>query len=433
MATYDNYKDSGVQWLGLIPSHWEVKKIRAFFSEVGEINTTLRVQNQLQFKYGTIVSKPDCSIDASVLNTISKYTVVQPGDIIINGLNLNYDLISFRVGKVNELGVITSAYIAMRPKEGILPKFYEYMLKAMDAKKVFHGFGTGIRATLSFKELKHKLLPFIPIYEQEAIVAYLDKETGKIDRAIEAQQKMIDALNERKQIIITRAVTRGLNPDAPLRDSGINWLGQIPKHWEIKKLKTVAVIKGRIGFRGYTNADLVVQGEGAITLSPSNIVNGKMKYEKCSYLSWRKYIESPEIMVKNGDILFVKTGSSYGKTAYVDNLPMEATINPQFSLVKPNEIISQFLNFAISSQYFKTQVEKGVIGSTIPTISQSAIGCMFILTPSHEEQEKIVDYIQTQFLDLDNLLSNCERMISLLQERKQIIINEVVTGKKKVI
>lgn len=137
MATYESYKDSGVKWLGQIPSHWEVKKLRAFFSEVCDINSALKVRNQLQFKYGTIVPKPDSGIDETVLKTISKYTVVNPGDIIINGLNLNYDFISFRVGKVNESGVITSAYIAMRPNSGLSPKFYEYMLKAMDAKRYF--------------------------------------------------------------------------------------------------------------------------------------------------------------------------------------------------------------------------------------------------------------------------------------------------------
>lgn len=432
MATYESYKDSGVKWLGQIPSHWEVKKLRAFFSEVCESNSALKVHNQLQFKYGTIVPKPNTGVDDAVLKTVSKYTVVNRGDIIINGLNLNYDFISFRVGKVNEQGVITSAYIAMRPNKGLSSKFYEYLLKAMDAKKVFHGFGTGIRATLSFKELKHKFLPLVPLNEQEAIVAYLDKVTGDIDRAIEAQQKMIDALNERKQIIITRAVTRGLNPDAPLRDSGIDWLGQIPEHWEIKKLKTLSDIKGRIGFRGYTNSDLVEQGEGAITLSPSNIVNGKMSYNKCSYLSWHKYFESPEIMVANGHILFVKTGS-YGKTAFVTDLPMEATINPQFSLIKPKKVNPYFLNYAISSQYFKLQVERGVIGSTIPTISQSAIGNMLVLTPPLSEQISIIEYLNAHFEDLDAIISNCERMIFLLQERKQIIINEVVTGKTKVI
>lgn len=433
MATYESYKDSGIKWLGQIPSHWGLKKCRAFFQEVTEQNLSRKSSNQLQFKYGTIVPKPDQSVDEDILETISKYTLVKPGDIVINGLNLNFDLISQRIGIVREEGVITSAYVSIRPKNIASAKFYEYLLKALDARKTFHGFGTGVRATLSWKELKHKLLPIVPFHEQEAIVEYLDKVTADIDRAIEAQQKMIDALNERKQIIITRAVTRGLNPEAPLRDSGIDWLGQIPEHWEIKKLKTLAEIKGRIGFRGYTNSDLVEQGEGAITLSPSNIINGKMSYDKCSYLSWYKYYESPEIMVNNGHILFVKTGSSYGKTAFVTDLPMEATINPQFSLIKPRKVNPNFLNFAISSQYFKLQVERGVIGSTIPTISQSTIGNMLVLVPSLDEQNTIIDYLNCHFENIDSIISNCERMISLLQERKQIIINEVITGKKKVV
>lgn len=138
-------------------------------------------------------------------------------------------------------------------------------------------------------------------------------------------------------------------------------------------------------------------------------------------------------MVHNGNILFVKTGSSYGKTAFVTDLPMEATINPQFSLIKAIYIDPEFLNYAISSQYFKLQVERGVIGSTIPTISQNTIGNMIILCPPKKEQKEIDEMLKLTLEDINSSISNCERMISLLQERKQIIINDVVTGKKKVI
>ena len=358
---------------------------------------------------------------------------MEPGYIIIRCTDLQNDKVSLRTGHVNHHGIISGAYLGLKVKRGVNSRYIHFLLHNWDVSKELYRYGSGLRQSLSWADIKYLLLAKPPLIEQEAIVVYLDKVTGDIDRAIEAQQKMIDALNERKQIIITRAVTRGLNPDAPLRDSGIDWLGQIPEHWEIKKLKALSDIKGRIGFRGYTNSDLVEQGEGAITLSPSNIVNGKMSYNKCSYLSWHKYFESPEIMVANGHILFVKTGSSYGKTAFVTDLPMEATINPQFSLIKPKKVNPYFLNYAISSQYFKLQVERGVIGSTIPTISQSAIGNMLVLTPPLSEQISIIEYLNSHFEDLDSIISNCERMISLLQERKQIIINEVVTGKTKVI
>lgn len=428
MATYDSYKDSGVKWLGQIPSHWEVKKLRAFFDRRNHKVSDLDFPPLSVTKNGIVPQMEGVAKSQDNYNR----RLVKVGDFVINSR-------SDRKGSsgVSSLeGSVSFVNTIMTPRDSVLPTFCNYLLKSNAFVEENYRNGHGIVAdlwTTSFEEQKHIKLAMPPLAEQEAIVTYLDNMTAEIDRAIEAQQKMIEALNERKQIIISRAVTRGLNPDAPLRDSGIDWLGQIPAHWEVKKLKSLAEVKGRIGFRGYTNADLVEQGEGAITLSPSNIVNGKMDYSKCSFLSWFKYYESPEIMVNVGDVLFVKTGSSYGKTAFVDNLPMEATINPQFSLIKPKSINPSFFNYAVSSNYFKTQIERGVIGSTIPTISQNAIRNMFILCPPQEECEIIAIELQSKLQSLEASLANCERMISLLQERKQIIINEVVTGKKKVI
>ena len=127
MAAYDSYKDSGVKWLGKVPSHWEVKKLRSTFFEVKELNSNRQTSNQLQFKFGTIISKPDCSVDTDVWTTIEKYTVVKPNDIIINGLNLNFDLLSMRVGQVKDLGAITSAYVCLRPKNNIFSSYFCFL------------------------------------------------------------------------------------------------------------------------------------------------------------------------------------------------------------------------------------------------------------------------------------------------------------------
>ena len=411
-----------------MPGHWEVKKLRAFFERRNQKVSSLDFSPLSVTKNGVVPQMENVAKSGDTDNR----RLVKIGDFVINSR-------SDRKGSsgLSELeGSVSFVNTIMTPNNRILPKFCNYLLKSNAFVEENYRNGHGIVAdlwTTSFQEQKSIVLSIPPREEQEAIVSYLDYVTAKIDEAIEAQQKMIDALNERKQIIITRAVTKGLNPDAPLRDSGIDWLGQIPAHWEIKKLKMLSEIKGRIGFRGYTNDDLVECGEGAITLSPSNIKNGKMDYSYCSYLSWFKYEESPEIKVQNGHILFVKTGSSYGKTAFVENLPMEATINPQFSLIKPISVNPVFLNYAISSTYFSLQVEKGVIGSTIPTISQNTIKNFIVLLPPIEEQHKIVDSLKVKLNYIDNIISICENKISLLQERKQIIINEVVTGKKKVI
>ena len=134
------------------------------------------------------------------------------------------------------------------------------------------------------------------------------------------------------------------------KDSGIPWLGKVPAHWDEGKLKNICTAFGRIGFRGYSTADLVSEGEGPITLSPSNIKNTNMDYEKCTYLSWEKYLESPEIMLYKNDIVIVKTGSSYGKVGFIDDLPTEATINPQLLVIKRININSKYLFYILLIQ-----------------------------------------------------------------------------------
>ena len=243
MEKYSSYKDSGVKWLGEIPSHWDMQRWRFLLTENKVKNTDCKEKVQLQFKYGDIVRKANQDEDADVLETISKYTVVAPDDIMINGLNLNYDFISQRVAQVKENGVITSAYVSLRPTSLACSRYYTYFLKSMDFKKMFHGMGTGIRLTLSYNELKNQFIPFPSIEEQQAIATYLDTATAKIDAAIAQQQKMIDLLNERKQIIINNAVTKGLNPNVKMKDSGVDWIGEIPEHWEVRKLKHIAKLK----------------------------------------------------------------------------------------------------------------------------------------------------------------------------------------------
>lgn len=405
MATYDNYKDSGVKWLGKIPSHWETKKLRAFFEEVKEQNTSRKSSNQLQFKYGAIVSKPNQEVNEDVWRTISKYTLVQPGDIIINGLNLNYDFISQRVGIVQDEGVITSAYVSIRPKNSTSAKFYEYLLKALDARKTFHGFGTGVRATLSWKELKHKLLPLVPSNEQEAIVAYLDKVVGEIDRAIETQQKMIDALNERKQIIISHAVTRGLNPEAPLRDSGIDWLGQIPAHWDRCKLKFFIRIKS-----GDAISNNLLSEYGPYTVYGGGEPLGR--YNKFN--------------VEKGTIIIGRVGARCG---CITPVLEKAWATDNALVVRSHGIDNDYLIYSLIA----ADLNKIASANAQPLLTGTKVKNTYIAVPPVNEQQKIVKKIQELTGKIDTCLSSCERMIALLTERKQIIINEVVTGKKKVI
>lgn len=212
-----------------------------------------------------------------------------------------------------------------------------------------------------------------------------------------------------------------------MKDSGIMWIGKIPSNWNITRVKYICESYGRIGFRGYTENDLVDEGEGAITISPSNMKDMKMDYSKCSYLSWNKYEESPEIKLSNNDVLFVKTGSTYGKTAIVENLPMEATINPQLLIFKNIKIYTRYFFYNFQTPYIKSQIENAVVGGTIPTIAQGKINNFFFIIPPVPEQRIIADFLDDKCAEIDGLLADLEAEVKTLAEYKKSIIAETVT------
>lgn len=405
MQKYSKYKDSGVKWLGEIPSHWEVKRWRFLLEENCKKNSDCLVRKQLQFRYGDIVQKSNQETDADVLETISKYTVVRPNDIMINGLNLNYDFISQRVAQVREEGAITSAYICLRPTDIANSRYYTYFLKSMDSKKMFHGMGTGIRLTLSYNELKNQFIPKPSYEEQTAIADYLDSATSKIDNAIAQQQKMIDLLNERKQIIINDAVTKGLDPKAKMKDSGIDWIGQIPEHWEVKKLKFLGSIKSGDGIK---NEDLKEAGQYPVWGG-----NGLMGYTD-------KYNEA------RNAIVIGRVGALCGNVRYLDS-PTFVTDNALvFSVM--GEIDHLYLLNAMRAANLNSLNSS----NAQPLITGTKVKNVCIPIPPQDEQVQIKSYLLECFEKIDSIVNSVSRQIELLQERKQIIINDVVTGKVKV-
>ena len=200
-------KDSGIPWIGMIPEHWEIRRWGNAFIENKDINTNLENTDAFQFNYGSLVRKKRTYKAEEDAETYSKYMVLKPKDIVINGLNLNYDFVSQRVAISAKNGIITSAYISMHPRKNVNAQYFCFLFKTMDAKKLFHGMGTGIRLTLSFAELKKQYIPIPPIEEQQAIVDYIEAKLSKIDSCMADLQAEIDYLKEFKQRLISDVVT----------------------------------------------------------------------------------------------------------------------------------------------------------------------------------------------------------------------------------
>ena len=436
MKQYDSYKDSGVEWIGKIPSHWEVVKLKYDFDIYAGATPKTEVNKYWDGDITWVTPADYKTGDKFITN--GQRTITKEGYNSCNTQIVPKGSLIF--SKRAPIGTVAISGVELCTNQGCLScvprntnvEYFYYLTSVLT--EIFDLFGSGA----TFKEISADTfanfrLPCPSMEEQMAIANYLDKKCGEIDKAIETQEKRVELLKELRQNIITQAVTRGINPNAPLKDSGVEWIGEVPEHWKIKRIKHCAQIFGRIGFRGYTTQDLVLEGEGPITLSPSNM-HGRMNYDSCTYLSWFKYNESPEIQIHNGDVLFVKTGSTYGKSAYVENLPMEATINPQIVVFKDfKDCNGKFFYYLLTTDIIQSQVDNTVIGSTIPTIGQEKIRNYVIPMPPLSEQQEIVSYIESQTARLDKSIEKAEHQIELLQELKQSIITEVVTGKRKVV
>lgn len=430
--TYDSYKDTGTEWLGRIPVDWKLENIRA-------VTDLKSIKNQPDLEvlsvyreYGVILKDSrDDNHNVTSLDT-SNYKVVEPGDLVVNKMKAWQG----SMGVSQHKGIVSPAYITCKTdKEKVRPRFLHYLLRSQPFIGVYNALSYGVRVgqwDMHYEDFKKIALAYPSLDEQDRIVAFLDHKTTEIEAAIEKKQRLIELLKEQKSILINQAVTKGLNPKVPMKDSGIKLVGQIPAHWEVKRLKNICEVFGRIGFRGYTASDLVTDGQGAITLSPSNIHEHGFSTDQVSYLSWKKYHESPEIMIFKNDIIFVKTGSSFGKSALISHYDREMTINPQLVVFKKIKMNSALLQLHLSTEYLQTEIKKEVIGGTIPTIGQATISALRIIVPSHDDQESVSKYCDNVSEQFNPAFSNAFIEIEKLKEFKQTLIAHAVTGKIKV-
>lgn len=427
MAAYDSYKDSGVKWLGKVPRHWEILPGKAVFSENKVKNDNNTEKFVLSLSYGRIIPKKDLT-EGLVPENYSAYQIVEPGYIIIRCTDLQNDKVSLRTGFVKNHGIISGAYLGLKTKSCFLSQYMHLLLHVWDITKELYRYGSGLRQSLSWNDIKYLNIPIPPREEQEAIVSYLDNVTAKIDEAIEAQQKMIDALNERKQIIITRAVTKGLNPDAPLRDSGIDWLGQIPAHWEIVRASFVFPCIGSGSTPSSGNEKYYSLSSGYPWIQTGDL-NDNILNTASKYITEKAMKDVRLYVYPKGSIIVAMYGATIGKTSLVN---FATTVNQACCVLPPNKkCLSQFALYYFQAS--KSILLQSANGGGQPNINQQLIRRHKILIPPINEQSEICEYINRQTKALNKSIINCEQMISLLQERKQIIINEVVTGKKKVI
>ena len=397
-------RHSGIEWIGEIPKEWRVELIGNNIKEIKDKNEDSSENNALQFKMGTIISKKGGDSKYNP-ESLAAYTMVQEGDIVINGLNLSFDFISQRVGLVREKGVITSTYLTLRPSSLLYGDFVNYLFKAYDNCKAFHGMGRGLRQILSYRELRNQKLIYPSLVEQQKIANYLDKVCGEVDEMIALQEQMIEELKAYKQSVITEAVTKGLNPNVPMKDSGIDWIGEVPVGWKIGQLKRLLVFQNGQDYKNIeTNEDngFPVYGSGGV------------------------FAYATKYMYDGESVLFGRKGT-VNRPIYVNCRFW--TVDTMYYTIPLEGSFCKFLYYVATTLPY----DKYSTATALPSMTQTILGNLKIAVPPLSEQQSIASYLDTKCAEIDALIAIKQAKIDELKDYKKSVIYEYVTGKKEVV
>lgn len=428
MSVAKGYKQTNVPWCEQIPTDWEVQPLFTRYRERWEKNWNESVTEVLSLSYGRIIPR-DVSTNYGLLpESFSTYQIVYEDDIVMRPTDMQNDHVSLRVGRSHQKGIITSAYISLIPYN-IDPGYAHFLLHAYDLMKIFYQIGGGVRHSLKFEDIKRLKILVPPLNEQKAIAKHLELETVQIDELIEKKKRLIELLREERAAIINQAVTRGVNPSAKLKPTGIDWLGDIPKHWEVvpmtKYFESIVDYRGRTPTKSET---------GIFLVTARNIKNGIIDYEASKEYILEELFESTmsrgELAV--GDVLFTME-APLGEAANVDRTNVAVAQRIVKFRALPKKLSNYFLKEWILSATFQQDLLSYATGSTALGIKSSKLFHLKLLLPPLDEQSRIVDHISQIRDRFANTISKIEAEIELIKEYRTALISEVVTGKVKVV
>jgi len=424
LPKYDKYKSSSESWLGDIPYHWESKKLKhLFYEKKFKSNTDL---NCGSISFGKVVTKDDDKVPEA---TKASYQEVLTGEFLINPLNLNYDLISLRIALSDINVVVSPGYIVLKDK-GLIDKiYYKWLLHRYDVAYM-KLLGSGVRQTINFNHIANSLLVYPPLAEQIAIANFLDCKTTLIDKAIAIKEKQIELLKERKQIIIHNAVTRGLNPNVKMKPSGVEWIGEIPEHWEVVKLKFL-IDKSFSG--GTPSTDKLDYWDGGIPWISSVDVKSNNLNITAREISIKGLLHSSSNLAPKGSVVFVTRSGILQHTFPISILEREMAINQDIKcLMLAKSIYAEYFQKLIQGNNSQILVETRQQAATVESINMDAFYNLVIPLPSIEEQKEILKYIDFKTSKIATAITLKEQEIERLKEYKSTLIDSAVTGKIKV-
>lgn len=412
MENYASYIDSEVGWIGEIPSHWTMVNLSVLGKPRKNKNEGNRETNVLSLSYGRIKMRV---LDNTGLlpESFETYNIIEPGDIVLRLTDLQNDQVSLRVGRTTERGVITSAYTTLEPIEAE-SRYLFYLLASFDYWKGFYGLAGGVRQSLNFEGIRALKYPLPPLDEQIAIADYLDDKLEYIDKSTEEIQQSIELLQEYRRSVISEAVTHGLDPNVPLKDSGIDWIGEVPANWELSKVKYS--MENMDALRVPIEASLRKQSNGG--LYPYYGASGVVDYidefilDGCYILVGE---DGANLRLRNLPLVYTTSGKCWVN-------------NHSHILLSGNSLLFEFAAYQLEL----VDLENYLTGTTMPKLTQSNLGNIPLVIPPLPEQRIIVETLTHELDDIDSLIESKRRQVELLKEYRRSLISEAATGKFKV-
>ena len=411
-------KDSGIAWIGAMPRAWKMNTIAQIFLQVKCKNTGLQEKNLLSLSYGKVKRKSIDTVEGLLPESFDGYNIIEKDDIVLRLTDLQNDHTSLRVGLAEERGIITSAYLTIRNRSNFCPKYLYYYLHSFDIAKGFYGMGAGVRQGLNWDGVKWLkiLAPSVP--EQERIAAFLDAECAEIDAVLEKTRASIEEYKKLKQAVITQAVTKGIRGDRPMKDSGIEWIGDIPAEWDVIRVKQLLKERNERSKEGKEEPLSMSQKVGLVPT---------------------KFLESIPNMASS----FVGA-----KLAYVDDLVFNKlkahlgvfSVSRYDGLVSPDYAVycsTGKSNLKYLEYIFKTpqcigefRKKSTGIAAGLMRLYTEGLFSIYLPYPALSEQEEIAEYLNEKCTGIDALIVKKQQYLTEIENYKKSLIYEYVTGKK---
>ena len=415
---YDEYKETSLVWMGKVPDHWGVNKFKWIFKEKSKVLNPALPAGSISF--GSVIYKNENNLSP---DTKASYQEVLNGEYLINPLNLNFDLKSLRTALSGIDVVVSTGYIVLIHNGGFDKQYLRWLLYEFDVAHM-KKLGAGVRQTINYTDIANSLF-FHPKYKEQAQIAkFLDHETAQIDTLIDKQQTLIQLLKEKRQAVISHAVIKGLNPDAPMKESGVEWLGEVPEHWNFATVRRY-LLEHRQGY--YTSDPYVDDGTKLLRITDLREL-GEIDIKECPMVFQTQSLKN--YFLKEGDVVFARTGGagSFGVIPKLKEDVAYASYLIRFKFL-PRFFDTEYLRFMLIADSFQLAVKSNIHGGVTQNIHAEDIKNTFVASPPLEEQNKISAYLIAQTNSYADLINKAEQAIQLMQERRTALISAAVTGK----